>query len=91
MAAVQNSNTEEIESQPLMKIQSTNYQVESNVSLYLEDLKMLIVSLKRSGLATAMFNSFAVPMTWLLMAASTASYSKATDVITFNLVNEKKV
>ena len=63
MAAIQNSNTNEVESQPLMKIQSTNYQVEANVSLYPEELKMRIVAVKRSRLATAMFNSFAVPMT----------------------------
>ena len=89
MAAVQNSTTEEIASHPMIKIQSNNYQVESNASLYPEDLKMLIVALKRSVLATVMFKSFAVPITWLSMAASTTSFNKGTYILTFNLVNEK--
>ena len=91
MVSVQNSTTEEIASQPLMKIQSNNYQVESNVSLYPDDLKMLIVVLKRCVLATEMFKSFAVPLTWLSMVASTASINKGTDILTFNLVNEKRI
>ena len=90
MAATQ-SNTDEVLSQSLMKIQSTNYQVDPNVSSYPEGLKMLIVALKRSPLSTAMFSSFSVPMTWLSLAASTASYNHTTDVITFNLMNNKRV
>ena len=74
-----------------MKIQSTNFQVDPNVSSYPEELKMLIVALKKSALSTAMFSSFPVPMTWLSMAASTASFNYATDVITFNQVNNKRV
>ncbi|KAL7598786.1 hypothetical protein Lser_V15G23126 [Lactuca serriola] len=84
-------NTDEVLSQSLMKIQSTNYQVDPNVSSYPEGLKMLIVALKRSPLSTAIFSSFSVPMTWLSMAASSASYNYATDVITFNLINNKRV
>ena len=61
-----------------MKIQSNNYQVESNVSLYPDDLKILIVVLKRPVLATTMFKSFVVPLTWLSIAASTASFNKGT-------------
>ncbi|KAL7607148.1 hypothetical protein Lser_V15G19426 [Lactuca serriola] len=90
MAATQ-SNTDEVLSQSLMKIQSTNYQVDPNVSSYPEGLKMLIVALKRSPLSTAMFSSFSVPMIWLSLAASTASYNHTTDVITFNLINNKRV
>ena len=75
----------------MMKIQSANYQVKGYVSLYPDDLKMMIVGLQHSGLATTMFDAFAVSMTWLSMAGSTASYSKAIDVITFILVNEKKI
>ncbi|KAL7617007.1 hypothetical protein Lser_V15G03290 [Lactuca serriola] len=90
MAATQ-SNTDEVISQLLMKIQSTNYQVDPNVSSYPEELKMLVVALKRSPLSTAMFNSFSVPMSWLSMATSTASYNYNTNVITFNLVNNKTV
>ena len=89
MTDVLNSNIEEVASQPMMKIQSTNYQVESNVPLYPEELKMLIVVLKRSVLATAIFNSFVVPISWLSMDTSTATYNKATYIITFNLVNDK--
>ncbi|CAI9302926.1 unnamed protein product [Lactuca saligna] len=60
--AATNSNTDEVLSQSLMKIQSTNYQVDPKVSAYPEELKMLIVALKRSPLSTAMFSSFSVPM-----------------------------
>ena len=74
MAATQ-SNTKEVISKSLMKIQSTNFQVDPNVSSYPEELKMLIVALKKSALSTAMFSSFPVPMTWLSMAASTASFN----------------
>ncbi|KAL7587313.1 hypothetical protein Lser_V15G40383 [Lactuca serriola] len=38
-----------------------------------------------------MFSSFSVPMVWLSRAASTASYNHTTDVITFNLTNNKRV
>ncbi|KAL7604851.1 hypothetical protein Lser_V15G19577 [Lactuca serriola] len=89
--AVTNSNTDEFLSQSLMKIQSTNYQVDPKVSAYPKELKMLIVALKRSPLLTAMFRSFPVPMIWLSHAASTASYNHTADVITFNLVNNKRV
>ncbi|KAL7601073.1 hypothetical protein Lser_V15G24877 [Lactuca serriola] len=89
--AATNSNTDEVLSQSLMKIQSTNYQVDPTVSAYPEDLKMLIVALKRSLLSTAMFRSFPVPMVWLSRAASTASYNHTADVITFNLINNKRV
>lgn len=74
-----------------MKIQGTNYQVEWDVSLYPEELKMLIAALKSFVLSTAMFNSFVVPLSLLSQARSTATYSKALDVITFNLVNDKKI
>ena len=83
--------TDDASSQTIMKIQSTNYQVEGDISLYPEELKMLIVALKNSILSTAMFNLFAVPLSWLSLAGSTANYSKAMDVITFILVNEKKM
>lgn len=74
-----------------MKIQGTNYQVEADESLYPEGLKMLVVALKICILSTLMFNSFVVPLSWLSQEGSTATYSKALDVITFNLVNDKKV
>ncbi|KAL7612549.1 hypothetical protein Lser_V15G06652 [Lactuca serriola] len=90
MAATQ-SNTDEVLSQSLMKIQSTNYQVDPNVSSYPEELKMLIVALKRSPLSTSMFSSFSVPMIWLSLEASTASYNHTADVITFNLTKNKWV
>lgn len=83
--------TEEVMSLPIMKIRGTNYQVEADESLYPEGLQMLVVALKSSVLSTAMFNSFLVPLSWLSQAGSTATYSKALDVITFNLVNDKKV
>ncbi|KAL7609165.1 hypothetical protein Lser_V15G10960 [Lactuca serriola] len=89
--AATNSNTDEVLSQSLMKIQSTNYQVDPKVSAYPEELKMLIVALKRSPLSTTMFSSFSVPMVWLSRAASTTSYNHTADVITFNLTNNKWV
>ncbi|KAL7592159.1 hypothetical protein Lser_V15G33908 [Lactuca serriola] len=83
--------TYDVSSLPIMKIQGTNYQVEANVSLYHEELKMLIVALKSSVLSKAMFNSFFTPLSWLSQAGSTATYSKALDAVTFNLVTDKKV
>ena len=91
MVAATTNTTYEIASQPIMKIQSTKYQVDGDVSMYPEELKMLIVALQHLGLATVMFNDFDVPMSWLSVSGSTASYIKATDVITFNLVNETRV
>ena len=90
MAAAQTNTTEEVASQPIMNIQSTNYQVEADVSLYPEELKIRVVALQYSGLSTAMFNAFDVLMSWLSMVGSTSTYSKALDVVTFNLVNEKR-
>ena len=89
MAAAQTNTTDKVASQPIMKIQSTNYQVEADVLMYPEELKIVIVALQHAGLATAMFNAFDVPMSWLSMAGSTATYNKALDVVTFNLVNDK--
>lgn len=83
--------TVDVTSQPIMKIQGTNYPVEGDVSLYPEELKMLIVTLNRSVLSTAMFNYFVVPLSWLSQVGSTATYCKALDVIMFNLVNDKKI
>ena len=81
----------DVTSLPVMKIQGSNYQVESNVSLYPEELKMLIVALQHFVMSKAMFNSFAVPISWLSQVGSTATYSKALDMVTFNLINNKKV
>ena len=91
MAATQTTTTKYISSRPTTKIQSTNYQLEDDVFVYPDALKMLIVALQHSGLSTAMFNSFDVPMYWLWMAGSTVTYSKAMDIVTFNLVNDKKI
>ena len=52
MAANQSATIEDVSSQPIMKIQSTNYQVERDVSLYPKELQMLIVALKHSVLST---------------------------------------
>ena len=62
MTAAQTNTTEDVVSQLIMKLQSTNYQVEADVSLYPQELKMMIVALQHSGLSTAMFNAFDVPM-----------------------------
>lgn len=74
-----------------MKIPINNYQVDGDVTVYPEELKMLIITLKHSVLSIAMFNSFEVPISWLSMAGSTTSYSKTVDTVTFNLINEKEV
>ena len=83
--------TKDVSSHRIMKTQSTNYQVEGDVSMYPEALQMLIVALKHSILSTTMFNSFDVPLSRLYLVWSTTTYNKALDVITFNLVNDKKV
>lgn len=59
--------------------------------MYPDELKMLIVALKHFGLLTAMFNYFDVPMLWLSMMGSIATYSKAMDVFILNIVNDKKI
>lgn len=56
---------EDVSSQPIMKIQSTNYQVDRVVSVYPWELKMLIMSLQHFVLKTAIFSSFAVPVKWI--------------------------
>lgn len=45
-------------SQLLMKIQSTKFCVQSDVTQYLEDLQMLIVSLQNFVMSMTMFSSF---------------------------------
>ena len=81
--------TDDITSQPLMKIQST-IRVQSDVTQYPEELQILIVALQNSSLSMAMFSSFSMPMTWLSLASSTAVYSKTMKVVTFQLINDKK-
>ena len=90
MAALQSNTTDDASSQPIMKIHSNNYQVDGDVTVYPEELNILIVALRHSVLSTAMFSSFEVPMSWLSMAGSTASYNKTLDTVTFNLINCKK-
>ena len=51
---------------------------------------MLIVALKSVVFSTAMFNSFDVPMSWLSLAGSTATYNKTMLIVTFQLTNDKK-
>ncbi|KAL7615776.1 hypothetical protein Lser_V15G03372 [Lactuca serriola] len=91
MAAAQTHTTKDASSQPIMKLQITNYQGEADVALYPDERKMVIIALQHSGLSTAIFKSFDVPMPWLSMAGSTATYSNSMDFVTFNLVNDKKV
>ena len=79
MAANQLQTTNDVSSQSLMKIQSTNFSVQSDESVYLEELQILIVALKSSVLSTAMFNSFVVPISWLSLAGSTTTYKKNHD------------
>ena len=74
-----------------MKLQSSKYQVKDDVSVYPDKLQMVIVAHKHSGFSTAMFNYFDVHMSWPSTAGSTATYSKSMDVVTFNLVNDKKI
>lgn len=65
--------TNDITSQPLMKIQSTNFQVQADVSLYLDELKMLIVALKNFVLSKVIFDAFVVPVSCLSLAGSTTT------------------
>lgn len=81
--------TDEATSQPLLKIQSTNYRVQPNVYAYPNELKMLIVSLNHSVLSTVMSTSFSTLLTWLSLVASTTMFKKTTKVVTFQLTNEK--
>ena len=87
---VDSHTTKDVTSQPIMKIQSTNFQVQGDVTVYPEELKMLIVSLQHSVLSRAMFNSFPVPVSWLSVVFSTATYNKTISIVTFQLMNDKK-
>lgn len=91
MATTQSQTNEDITSHPIMNIQSTNYRVHDDVDAYLEGFSMLIVSLQNLVLSTAMFRSFAVPLTWLKLVGSTAIYSKTMQIVTFQLTNGKKL
>lgn len=82
--------TEYITSQPLMKIQGTNFQVKLDVSLYPKGLKMRIVSLTNFVLSTAVSSSFSVPLSWLSLAGSTTVHIMAVKIITFQMMNDKK-
>ena len=73
-----------------MMIQSTNFFVNPEVDQYPEELQMLIVALKSSVLSTAMFSSFSLPMSWLSLSCSMAVYSKAVNMVTFQLTSDKK-
>ena len=83
--------TEEVVSVPILKIQGSNYQVESDLSKYPDELKMLVVALQNSVLSKAMFDFFVVPMSWLSKAASTASYNKETGCVEFTMVNDTRI
>lgn len=90
MAAKQSQTTEDVSCQPIMKIQSTNYQVLGDVDAYPEGLQMFIIALQNFVLSTSMFNSFLVPLSWLSLTGSTTTYSKTMKIVTFQLVNDKK-
>ena len=74
--------TDENTSQPLMKIQSTNCQVQPDETQYPDELKKLIVALNHSVLSTIMSTSFSVPMTWLSLTGSTVVFNKTINVVT---------
>lgn len=76
--------------QPLMKIQSTNLQVQSDVSVYHEELQVLIFAHRNSILSKVMFDAFVVLVSWLSLDESTTTYNKTLDSVTFSPVNEKK-
>lgn len=61
---VDRSNTiEDAQSQPLLRIQSSNYYAQPDVSEYPDELKMLIVDLNHFVLLLVMSDSFSVPVT----------------------------
>ena len=85
-----NTTTEETTSQPLMKIQSSNFRVQIDVTKYPEQLQMLIVALNHYVLSMVMSSSFSVPMTWLSLVGLTTMFNKMTKVVAFQLTNDKK-
>lgn len=90
MTANQSQTTKDVSSNPFMMIQSTNYQLLGHIDANPEGLQMLILALKHSVLSTKMFSAFDVPHSWLSIAASTATYSKTMQIVTFQLINHKK-
>lgn len=84
-------------SQPLLKIQSTNYKFQPSVDAYPDELKMLIVALNNFVLSIVMSASFSILMTWLsldkwqeVQINSIVVFNKTTKIITFQLTNDKK-
>lgn len=86
----QSQTTYNITSQPLMKIQSTNYRVQPDVTQYPDDLKTFIVGLNHSVLSTTMSALFYVMMSWLSLSSSTVVYNTTVKVVTFQMATKKK-
>ncbi|CAH1435831.1 unnamed protein product [Lactuca virosa] len=83
-----NTNDEEI-SQPTMKIQSKNLWFNPLIKDYLEELKMILQVMNDSILTHALTASFAIPMKWLYLVASTAVYNRTIEIVTFQLTSSK--
>ncbi|CAI9299828.1 unnamed protein product [Lactuca saligna] len=83
------TNNDEDVSQPMMKIQTTNLYLVPSLDQYLEELRMCVQILNYFVLSTTLSSSFAIPMTWLSLDATTVVFNKSTKVVTFQLSNSK--
>lgn len=82
------NTTEDVTSQPILEISSSNYWVQHDVLKYPYELKMLIVALNHSFLSTIMDASFSVTMIRLYVAGSTTVFNKTSKVVMFQLTND---
>lgn len=68
---------------PHKKIQSNNIWFNPTLSVYPEELKMLVQCLNNSILAHALTSSFAIPMNWLSLSCFTTVYNNMNEFVTF--------
>ncbi|CAH1431922.1 unnamed protein product [Lactuca virosa] len=78
------TNDEEV-SQLMMKIQTTNIRLVPSLDQYLEELQMLVQTLKNFVLSFALSSSFAIPIEWLSLVSSTAVFNKTNKVVTLQI------
>lgn len=83
-----NHNDEEV-SQPMMKIRHTNLLLNSLLDTYLKEQRMIILVLSNFVLNHALSSSFAIPMQWPSLVASTTVHNKIMEMVTFRLISNK--
>ncbi|CAI9282258.1 unnamed protein product [Lactuca saligna] len=73
-----------------MKIPSNNIWFNPLIKVYPDKLKMLIQVLNDSILTHALLTSFSISMKWLSLASLTDVYNRTTEIVTFQLIMNKR-